>query len=111
VIIGEVQRMDRIPRLLNCHQFRKGKNRIMKINALFCAVAFVIGVSNTVQAGEYICKVYCNSGSTSIVVTASSSSDAAKKIDPTPVANQICKDAGKGNASSSTMGSSQCSSK
>jgi len=53
--------------------------------------------------------VYCANGKTQTVVDANSASDAAKKIDPTPVANGICQAAGKGNASSSTMGSSQCS--
>ncbi len=75
----------------------------------FAAIAFISVTA--AQASEYVCKVYCNSGSTSVVITASSSSDAAKKIDPTPVANKICQDAGKGNASSSTMSSNQCSAK
>ena len=80
----------------------------MKLKSFVLAVAaFVCAASS--QAGEYVCKVYCASGSTTVVITASSSSDAAQKIDPTPVANRICQEAGKGNASSSTMGSSQCS--
>jgi hypothetical protein len=79
----------------------------MKLNLVAFAIVAVVG-SASAQAAEYVCKVYCNSGSTYATVTASSSSDAAKKIDPTPVANQICQDAGKGNASSATMGSSQC---
>lgn len=72
------------------------------------AVAILASAASS-QAAEYVCKVYCNSGSTSIVISASSSSDAAAKIDPTPVANRICQEAGKGNASTSTMGSQQCS--
>lgn len=42
-------------------------------------------------------------------IKASSAKDAADKIDPMPVANQICREAGKGNASTATMGSNQCS--
>lgn len=82
----------------------------MKFKVLAIAALATLGFG-AAQASEYVCKVYCNSGSTTVVIQASSSSDAAKKIDPTPVANKICQDAGKGNASSSTMGSNQCSQK
>jgi hypothetical protein len=75
------------------------------------AIAAAFLSIGSAHAGEYVCKVYCSGGSTSVVISASSASDAAKKIDPTPVANQICKEAGKGNASSSTMSSNQCSAK
>ena len=78
----------------------------LKLSAL--AIFVIFGVPSA-HAGEYVCKVYCDSGSTNAVVQASSASDAAKKIDPTPVANRICQDAGKGNASSSTMSGGQCS--
>ncbi len=77
----------------------------------FKFIALSIFTIHSAHAGEYVCKVYCSSGTTSVFVTASSSSDAAKKIDPTPVANKICQDAGKGNASSSTMSGNQCSAK
>lgn len=79
----------------------------MTLKKLF-ALSAVLALSSAAYAGEYVCKVYCNSGITSILVDASSASDAAKKIDPQPVADKICKDAGKGNASSKTMGSAQC---
>ena len=82
----------------------------MKIKS-FAIAAIAALASTSGHATDYVCKVYCSNGTTSVVVTASSSSDAAKKVDPTPVANQICKDAGKGNASSSTMSSNQCSPK
>ena len=72
------------------------------------AISAALALSNAAYAGEYVCKVYCNSGTTSVVVDASSASDAAKKIDPQAVADRVCKDAGKGNASSKTMGSAQC---
>ncbi len=82
----------------------------MKIRLAILAALTAFGAASA-QAGEYVCKVYCSSGTTSVVVPASSSSDAAKKINPTPVANKICQDAGKGNASSSTMSGNQCSAK
>lgn len=82
----------------------------MNIKSLAIAATAVFA-STSGYAAEYVCKVYCSNGTTSVVVSASSSSDAAKKVDPTPVANQICKEAGKGNASSSTMSSNQCSQK
>ena len=72
---------------------------------LFCAGLLL---SFNSFAAEYSCKVYCNSGSTYVSIYANSSSEAAEKIDPTPVANQICQNAGKGNASSSSMSSNQC---
>ncbi len=81
----------------------------MKLKLVAFAIVAVIGSASAQADSEYVCKVYCNNGSTFATVTASSSSDAASKIDPTPVANRISQDAGKGNASSSTMGSSQCS--
>ncbi|MEF8709808.1 MAG: hypothetical protein V5B38_13420 [Candidatus Accumulibacter propinquus] len=74
-------------------------------------IAGLFAVAGVAQAGEYICTVYCSGGKTQTVVSASSASDAAKKIDPQPVAAQVCKSAGLGSPSSSTMGSSQCSSK
>jgi hypothetical protein len=78
----------------------------MKLKLALLAALFA---TSSVMAQTYSCKVYCQNGSTYANVNASSASEAAAKIDPTPVANQICRDAGKGNASSSTMGSSQCS--
>jgi hypothetical protein len=82
----------------------------MKLPSLVLSAILLSGL-NTVHAGEYVCKVYCSNGSTSVVVNASSSSDAARKIDPTPVADQVCREAGKGKASSSSMSSGQCSAK
>lgn len=55
----------------------------MKKYLLICGL---LGLSATAMAGEYQCKVYCPGGTTT-VVNASSSSDAAKKIDPQPVAD------------------------
>jgi hypothetical protein len=78
----------------------------MKLKLALLAALFA---TSSVMAQTYSCKVYCQNGSTTATVSASSASDAAAKIDPTPVANKICRDAGKGNASSSTMGSNQCS--
>lgn len=66
-------------------------------------------VSTSSSSSGYICKVYCNSGTTSAVIDARSPSDAAQKIDQPAVADKICRDAGRGNASSKTMGSAQCS--
>jgi hypothetical protein len=82
----------------------------MHTKYLIAAIATAASITSA-QAGEYMCKVYCNNGSTTVVIQANSASDAANKIDPQPVANQICRDAGKGNASTATMGSSQCSKK
>lgn len=79
-----------------------------KTFVIICSALLAMG---SAHAAEYACKVYCSGGTTTVVITASSASDAAKKIDPTPVANQICKEAGKGTASSSTMSSNQCSAK
>ncbi len=76
----------------------------MKVKLVAFAIVGVFS-SASAQSAEYVCKVYCDKGSTYATVTASSSSDAASQIDPTPVANRICQDADKGNASSSTMGS------
>ena len=81
----------------------------MKLKLVAFAIVAIVSSASAQADSEYVCKVYCDKGSAYATVTASSSSDAASKIDPTPVANRICQDAGKGNASSSTMGSSQCS--
>ena len=86
------------------------EKKTMKMK-LITAAMFGLFAASAAHAEEYVCKVYCNGGATTVVVQASSSSDAAKKIDPAPVANQVCREAGLGNASSSTMGSSQCSRK
>jgi Zn-dependent peptidase ImmA (M78 family) len=72
------------------------------------AILVALSASTSVMAQTYSCKVYCANGSTFVNIKASSAKDAAEKIDPTPVANQICREAGKGNASSNTMGSNQC---
>jgi hypothetical protein len=79
-----------------------------KINAANLRCGVLVASFNAF-AEEYSCKVYCDSGTTFVTVQASSSSDAAAKINPTPVANGICQSAGKGDASSSTMSGSQCS--
>lgn len=83
----------------------------MKLNLMVLAVAMTGAM--TANAGEYVCKVYCTSGgATSATVSASSSSDAAKQLDSSQATvDRICKAAGKGSASTSSMGSSQCSSK
>jgi hypothetical protein len=82
----------------------------MKLSSIALS-ALLAANFNAAQAAEYVCKVYCSNGSTSVVVNASSSSDAARKVDPTPVADQVCREAGKGKASSSSMSSGQCSAK
>lgn len=82
----------------------------MKLKYVLSLTALSLAAASA-HASEFVCKVYCANGTTSVVIQADSRSDAAKKIDPEPVANQICRNAGKGNASSSTMGSSQCSAK
>ncbi len=79
----------------------------MNYKSIAIASAILLSAVSS-NAAEYVCKVYCNSGSTEVLVNASSKRDAAEKIDPTPVANRICKEAGKGNASSSTMSGDQC---
>ena len=70
----------------------------------FCAFSFFVA---SAFADTYSCKVYCRSGSTYANVSASSSSDAANQIDSQ--ADSVCRNAGLGNATSSTMSGSQCS--
>ncbi len=73
---------------------------------LFVSLFALMGA---VHAEEYSCKVYCNSGVTYVTVNASSSSDAAAKVDAQ--GHQVCKSDGKGNASEKTMRPEQCSRK
>lgn len=81
----------------------------MKYHITLAAIAIASFTAVSANAGEYVCKVYCTKGTTQATVKADSKSDAAKKIDSNGVADQVCKDAGKGAASSSTMKSEQCS--
>ncbi|MFZ4535246.1 hypothetical protein [Propionivibrio sp.] len=82
----------------------------MKTRILVAVV--LAAVSSWAVAADYVCTVYCNNGKTQSVVNASSSSDAAKQLDSSQaVVNQICQAAKLGNASTSSMGSSQCSKK
>lgn len=81
------------------------------IKLLPLVVVALLGVSGVAHAEEYVCKVYCSGGTTSAVVNASSSSDAASKINPQPVADQVCRDAGYSKATTGTMSPSQCAKK
>jgi hypothetical protein len=79
-------------------------------NQLLLATALVLA-SSWANAAQYVCKVHCvsPSGSTGVTVNAGSSSEAAKIVDGQ--ADQICRGAGYGKATSSTMSASQCTSK
>ena len=81
----------------------------MKFNRFGLATALMAPL--LAFSGEYQCKVYCKGpdGQTYVTVKADSSSDAAAMVDRQ--GHQICKAAGHGNASSSTMSSNQCSAK
>ena len=73
----------------------------------FVAV-MLLGITVSVQATEYSCKVYCKSGSPVYVnVNADSKEEAAAKVDRMP--DQVCKDEGKGNKTDETMRPDQCS--
>lgn len=75
----------------------------------FAAVA--LAVSSSAWAAEYECRVYCKDpdGQASVTVRADSKSDAAQIVDRQ--GHDICKRAGHGRATSSTMSPSQCSPK
>ena len=81
----------------------------MKVKIIVAAVLAV--ASSLAAAGQYVCTVNCvsPSGKTQTVVSASSASDAAQKVDKQ--SDQICRAAGHGKSTSSTMSASQCSSK
>ncbi|MBI4742938.1 MAG: hypothetical protein HY777_15625 [Betaproteobacteria bacterium] len=72
-------------------------------------VVALFAVAGVAQAGEYVCKVYCNSGETYVTVNADSSAGAAAKVDQR--GHEICKSDNKGNATSKTMRPEQCSRK
>ncbi len=77
-------------------------------------LAFAATCSLSALAQEYSCTVHCksNSGSIeriSVSVSAGSSGDAAKIIDPQ--GHQLCRQAGYPKATESTMSASQCSRK
>lgn len=75
---------------------------------LIIAAALALASSGAF-AGQYTCKVYCvnPSGSTTTTVNAGSASEAAKIVDGQ--SDQICRAAGHGKSTSSTMSASQCS--
>lgn len=80
----------------------------MKVKILIALV--LATVSSLAVADQYVCTVYCDNGKTQSVVDASSSSDAANQLDSSQSrVNQICQDDNRGNASTSSLGSSQCS--
>lgn len=60
-------------------------------------------------ADEYICKVYCNEGTTNVTVRADSKKEAAYKVDQE--CDKICKNDNRGKASNETMRPEQCSRK
>lgn len=76
--------------------------KMMLLVALF-------SMAGVAQAGEYVCKVYCNSGETYVSVNADSNAGAAAKVDQ--MGHQICKSDNKGNAASKTMRPEQCTRK
>ena len=80
----------------------------MKFKFVAIAALATLGLG-AAQASEYVCKVYCNSGTTAVVVNADSRDDAAAKVDKMP--DQVCKGEGKGDKSSQTMRPEQCSKK
>lgn len=69
----------------------------------------LFALAGMAQAEDYSCKVYCNSGTTYVTVSASSKDDAAAKVDKQ--ADQVCKEDNKGKASNQTMRPEQCSRK
>lgn len=72
--------------------------------------AMLMSIAGFSFAAEYQCKVNCvPSGATYVTVNASSSSDAAQKVDKQ--SDQICQAAGYTRSTSSTMSAGQCSSK
>lgn len=75
---------------------------------VFLTIALVSAASMA-SAEEYVCKVYCKSGTTSVEVKAGSKEEAAAKVDRMP--DQVCKGEGKGNKSDETMRPDQCSRK
>lgn len=80
------------------------KTRIFVAAAMFMA-------SSLALADQYICTVNClsPSGRTQAVVNAGSSSEAAQIVDKQ--SDQICRSAGFGKSTSSSMSASQCSRK
>lgn len=79
------------------------------MKAKFLLAMGLVALSSMASADEYVCKVYCNSGQTYVTVKASSSSDAAAKVDRQ--GDQICRGENKGNGSNQTMRPEQCSRK
>jgi hypothetical protein len=71
----------------------------------------LMALSGAASAAQYACTVHCvnPSGKTVVTVNASSASDAASIVDKQ--GHQVCKAAGHGGATSSTMSASQCSSR
>lgn len=78
----------------------------MKKLLVLLAALSAFGVAH---ADQYVCKVYCQSGTTYVDVDANSKSEAAAKVDVMPDA--VCKGENKGNKSNQTMRPEQCSRK
>lgn len=74
-------------------------------------VALGVVVGMAAQAGEYQCTVYCKSpdGKTAVVVKAGSSGEAADIVDKQ--SDEVCRAAGHGRSTASSMSSSQCKAK
>lgn len=79
----------------------------MKTTQLLIAAALAVS-SSWAAAGQYTCTVHCvnPSGTTSTTVNAGSASEAAKIVDGQ--SDQICRAAGHGKSTSSSMSASQC---
>ena len=73
---------------------------------LFIAAALVM--ASSWASANYVCTVHCvnPSGTTTVSVKAGSASEAAKIVDGQ--SDQICRGAGFGKSTSSTMSASQC---
>lgn len=77
----------------------------------FAVTAVLLAFSSMAAAEQYVCSVNClnPTGKTVVEINASSSSDAAQKIDKQ--SDKVCQSAGHGKSTSSTMSASQCSRK
>jgi len=78
---------------------------------ILTAVSVTLGIALPVTAAEYECRVYCKDpdGQVMVSVRADSRSDAASIVDRQ--GHEVCKRAGHGRATSSTMSPSQCNPK
>jgi hypothetical protein len=67
----------------------------------------LFALAGAAHADQYVCTVYCNSGTTSVSVEANSKADAAAKVDAQ--GHEICQSDNRGNATEKTMRPEQCS--